>query len=165
MKYAGIVYNDVAAAPGISLSFYTQGCPNHCPGCHNPQTWDFNGGKEFTPEVLDSIITGLHAHGIDHSLCIMGGEPLCPENQFLTRLIIETVKQKSPFTPIYVWTGYTYEELKTMTSNHLTAILSSIDFLIDGPYKQELRDITLPMRGSSNQRIIDMRNIDNQKKL
>ena len=157
MRYAGIIYNDVAAAPGICLSFYTQGCPNHCPGCHNPQTWDFNGGHEFTAETLDSIINGLHAHGINHSLCILGGEPLCPENQFLTRLVVETVKQKSPETKIYIWTGYTYEELQEMPSAHLNEILSSIDYLIDGPYKQELRDITLPMRGSSNQRIIDIK--------
>ena len=136
---------------------YTQ----KCPGCHNPQTWDFNGGKEFTSDILDKIIEGLHAYGIDHPFCILGGEPLCPENQFLTRLVIETVRKRSPATPIYVWTGYTLEQLKEMPSPHLAAILSSIDFLIDGPYKQELRDITLPMRGSSNQRIIDMRKIDN----
>ena len=160
MRYAGIIYNDVAAAPGISLSFYTQGCPNHCPGCHNPQTWDFEGGKEFTQDVLESILKGLHAYGVDHNLCIMGGEPLCPENQFLTRLIIDTVKTQSPQTPIYVWTGYVLEDLEDEPSVHLQSILHSIDFLIDGPYKQELRDITLPMRGSSNQRIIDMRKID-----
>ena len=103
----------------------------------------------------------LNENNIHRNLCILGGEPLCPENQFLTRLVIETVRKRSPATPIYVWTGYTLEQLKEMPSPHLAAILSSIDFLIDGPYKQELRDITLPMRGSSNQRIIDMRKIDN----
>jgi anaerobic ribonucleoside-triphosphate reductase activating protein len=154
MKYAGIIYNDITAAPGISLSFYTQGCPHHCPGCHNPQTWDFGAGIAFTQETLDRIILRLHFNGIDRPLCILGGESLCPENQFLTRLVVETVRQKSPKTPIYIWTGYTIEELAAAPSPHLSKILLSIDYLIDGPYKQELRDITLQMRGSSNQRIL-----------
>lgn len=88
MKYAGIIYNDFSAAPGVSLSFFTQGCPHHCKGCHNQETWDFNGGKEFTHEDLTSLIKGLTANGIKRTLCIMGGEPLCPENAFLTHLVI-----------------------------------------------------------------------------
>lgn len=159
MRYAGIIKNDVAAGEGICFSFYTQGCPHHCPGCHNPETWDFDGGKEFNTDILEEITRGLSANGIDRPLCILGGEPLCPENQFLVRLIIEDVKKKRPFTKIYIWTGYTYEELKENCSAHLQAILENTDYLIDGPYIEELRDITLPMRGSSNQRVLDARDL------
>lgn len=86
----------------------------------------------------------------------MGGEPLCNENLFLTALIIKTVKEKLPETLIYVWTGGIYEELEKDPSPHMKYILDTIDFLIDGPYIEELRDITLPLRGSSNQRAINL---------
>lgn len=162
MKYAGIIYNDFAAAPGVSLSFYTQGCHAHCPGCHNPETWDFDGGREFTQKTLDSIIKGLQANGIKRSLAIQGGEPLCPENQFLTRLIITTVKGLLPDTKIYIWTGYTLEELRQSSSIALQDILDNTDVLIDGPFIEAERDITLPMRGSRNQRIINLKEIEKQ---
>lgn len=92
----------------------------------------------------------------------MGGEPLAPANLFLTLLLINTVKQKSPNTQIYLWTGYTYEDLKNSNDNYLQQILSQINVLIDGPYIERLRDITLDMRGSSNQRIIELNKIDNE---
>lgn len=89
----------------------------------------------------------------------MGGEPLCPENEFLTMLLIIEVRNKVPDVPIYIWTGYTLEELMAK-GDRMRTILKSINFLIDGPYKEELRDTTLHMRGSSNQRIIDMQTVD-----
>ena len=89
----------------------------------------------------------------------MGGEPLCSENEFLTLLVIKTVKEKLPNTPIYIWTGYRYEEL-ARRGGHMKQILDMTDFLIDGPYVENLRDITLEMRGRSNQRIINLREID-----
>ena len=155
MRYSGVIYNDVAAAPGLCVSFFTQGCPHHCPGCHNPETWDFNGGKEFTQEVLDEIISKLNAQGIQRNFCLMGGEPLCEENEFLSFLILSTIKEKSPNTKIYVWTGYKYEEL-LKRGQRISQILELTDVLIDGPYIESLRDITLSMRGSSNQRIIPL---------
>ena len=157
MRYSGIIYNDITAAPGLCVSFFTQGCPHHCHNCHNPQTWDFEGGKEFHPELLDEIVEALTANGIERSLCIMGGEPLCSENEFLTLLVIKTVKEKLPNTPIYIWTGYFYEEL-LKKGGHMDQILGMADYLIDGPYIEDLRDITLEMRGSSNQRIIKLHN-------
>lgn len=163
MQYANLKLNDIANVAGISVSFFVQGCPHHCPHCFNPETWDFNGGKEFTTDVLNRILSGLNENGIHRSLCILGGEPLCPENQFLTRLVIEEVKKKNPFTPIYIWTGYIFEELLEQPSAHLKAILEQTDFLIDGPFIQELKDNNLKMRGSSNQRIIDLRNFDFSK--
>lgn len=155
MRYSGVIYNDITAAPGLCVTFFTQGCPHQCHGCHNPQTWDFEGGIEFTPEVLDKIIKGLTAQGINRSLCIMGGEPLCSENEFLTLLVIKTVKEKLPNTQVYIWTGYTHEEL-TKRGGHMKLILELADYLIDGPYIESLRDVTLTMCGSSNQRVIKL---------
>ncbi len=158
LRYSGINYNDFNAAPGISLTVFTQGCPHRCPGCHNPETWDFNGGEELTEEVLGSIISGLTAQGITRNLCIMGGEPLCEENSLLTYTIIEATKILYPKVKIYIWTGYTIEELLESKHTYVIKSLRSADFLIDGPYIEAERDITLPMRGSRNQRVLDLSN-------
>lgn len=163
MRYSGIIYNDTAAAPGVCLTFFTQGCPHHCKGCHNPETWDYEGGQRFTNDVLEDIIRGLHANGVNRTLCIMGGEPLCDRNIFLTALLIQQVKIKYPNQKIYLWTGYTYEELVKRQDNKTKYVLSNIDCLIDGPFIEELRDTTLQMRGSSNQRIIYPKEIINGK--
>lgn len=162
MRYADVLWNDIVSGDGLCVSFYTQGCPHRCPGCHNPETWDFKGGKEFPSTLLDELIVKLHAQGIDRPLCILGGEPLCQENLFLTTLLVKTVVEKSPNTPIYIWSGYTLEELQDMCNPHMDYILKNIDYLIDGRYEEELRDITLYLRGSSNQRI---HKFDREKKL
>lgn len=157
MRYSGLLLNDIAAADGLCVSFFTQGCPHHCKGCHNPETWDFAGGLEFTPDVIDSIVNGLTAQGIQRNLCIMGGEPLCQENAFLTNLVISEVRRRVPGIKIYVWTGYTYEFLQKYPPHEkIPNILKSIDYLIDGPYIESRRDVTLHMRGSDNQRVIDL---------
>lgn len=157
MRYAGINYNDMCAAPGVSVTLFTQGCPHHCEGCHNPETWDFNGGKEFTPEVLRKIVAGLTKNGIKRSFCIMGGEPLCEQNTLLTLMTIQYVKQHLPEVKIYLWTGYYYEELLKSPDPKIPLILKEVDVLIDGPFVKSLRDITLKMRGSSNQNIINLK--------
>lgn len=157
MRYASINFNDITAAPGLCVTVFLQGCPHHCPGCHNPTTWDFNGGEEFTAETMTTIIEGLNAQNIQRNLCIMGGEPLAPQNTFLTNMIINEVKLRYPDIKIYVWTGYTYEEIQLLCDSHVKHILEQADYLIDGRYIEELRDITLEMRGSSNQRIIDLK--------
>ena len=159
MRYSGLIRNDLAAAPGVSVSFFTQGCPHRCKGCHNPETWDFKGGKEFTYDILNQILDALRANNIERNFCIMGGEPLCPENEFLTLLVIKTVKEKYPDTKVYIWTGYYYDELINRASNHLNQILEKADVLIDGPYIEAKRDLTLPMRGSSNQNVIELHKI------
>ena len=157
MRYAGIIRNDFTAAPGVSVSFFTQGCPHRCFKCHNPETWNFDGGQEFNQDVIDEVIKALTANGVTRSLSIMGGEPLCPENAFLTYLLITEVKKVLPNTKVYIWTGYTLEKLLEMGNDKVMGCLHEADVLIDGPYKDELRDITLKMRGSSNQRILDLR--------
>lgn len=154
MRYAGIIKNDFAAAPGVSLTFFTQGCPHRCPGCHNQETWDFEGGKEFTYQTLDDIVTGLTANGIERTLCIMGGEPLCQENLFLTNLVLTHVKEHIPNLKVYLWTGYLYEDLKKSTDTTLQNILQLTNVLVDGPFIESERDISEPLRGSRNQRIL-----------
>lgn len=158
MRYSGLITNDITAAPGLCVSFFTQGCPHRCPGCHNPETWSFDGGLEFTPDVLDTIVRALTAQGIQRTFCVMGGEPLCPENAYLTDLVIQYVKQELPNTKIYIWSGYTYEELIENGHPNAKEALSYCDVLIDGRFIQEQRDLTLEMRGSTNQRIIPLKN-------
>lgn len=153
MKYAGIIKNDFAAANKTCVTFFTQGCPHRCEGCHNPETWDFDGGKEFTPEVLQEIYDAIQANGIQRNFCIMGGEPLCPENQFLTYLVINSVKEKFPDIQITLWTGYVLND-SAPKGTKLDKILALVDCVIDGPYIAAERDITLAMRGSRNQRIL-----------
>lgn len=153
MRYAGIIKNDFSAAPGTSVTFFTQGCPHRCEGCHNPETWDFEGGEEVTHDTILEVIEAITANGLHRNLCIMGGEPLCLENQFLTNLIINSVKEKLPDTKIYLWTGYYLEDLD-MSNNRIKSILEQVDCLIDGPYDKTKRDVSLFMRGSSNQRIL-----------
>ena len=151
MRYAGIIKNDFSAAPGTSVTFFTQGCPHRCEGCHNPETWDFEGGEEVTHDTILEVIEAITANGLHRNLCIMGGEPLCPENQFLTLLICNTIKEKLPDTKIYIWTGYRLEELE---GPKIPQILEKTEAIIDGRYIAAERDITLPMRGSANQRIL-----------
>lgn len=159
MRYAGIIPNDFAAAPGVCTTFFVQGCPIKCPGCHNSETWDFEGGKEFNTEVLNKLEEDLLANGINRTLCIMGGEPLCQENLFLTTMIVTEMKHRLPDLKIWIWTGYEYKDILEEESNpKIKYILETVNGLVTGPFIQSLRDITLPMRGSSNQEIINLKN-------
>ena len=161
MKIAELKLNDCIDGEGISVSLWTQGCPHRCSGCHNPETWDFEGGYEDeTNNLRGEIIKALTANGIKRNFSVLGGEPLCRENVEDVLTIISCVKAALPDTKIYLWTGYTYEELTSNVNFTLQAdLLQQCDYLIDGPYLEEFRDITLDMRGSSNQRIFDLKNI------
>ena len=157
MRYAGIIENDVVNGEGICLSYWTQGCPHKCEGCHNPETWNFNCGKEDSKEnILNKILTLLNKNNIHRNLSILGGEPLCDENIDFTMEILKQVKQKYPSIKTFVWTGYTYEELCKLYKD---IIFDNIDVLIDGKYDKNQRDITLKLRGSKNQRVL-RKNID-----
>ena len=111
--------------------------------------------------MLNDIVAALRANGIERNFCVMGGEPLCQENEFLTLLVIKTVKENYPDTKVYIWTGYYYEDLQKRESPHLHQILEMTDVLIDGPYIEAKRDLTLQMRGSSNQSIIYLKEYSN----
>lgn len=157
MRYAGIIENDVVNGEGICLSYWTQGCPHKCDGCHNPETWNFNCGKEDSKEnILNKILTLLNKNSIHRNLSILGGEPLCDENIDFTMEILKQVKQKYPSIKTFVWTGYTYEELCKLYKD---IIFDNIDVLVDGKYDKNQRDITLKLRGSKNQRVL-RKNID-----
>ena len=111
---------------------------------------------EFTDAVIDEVIEALTANNIKRNLCIMGGEPLCVDGYSCVKPLIDAVKSKLPDIPIYVWTGFLIEEISLVPE--VKELLKQCDYLIDGPYVQAERDITLPMRGSRNQRIIDLKN-------
>lgn len=157
MKYAGIIENDIADSDdGISFSVWFQGCHFHCPGCHNQETWDFEGGKEIEFEVLlKKIKNGLLANGVTRNLSLLGGEPLCNENRKYVSKIIHSLKSENKFddVKIYCWTGYTKEELEKEKDNDINYILQNLDTLVDGQFILDKRNITLKLRGSSNQRI------------
>ena len=108
---ADLQSDSIVDGPGLRAVLWTQGCSHHCKGCQNPQTWDFNGGYDFTQETLNHIIEALKANGVQRNFCIMGGEPLHPNNLFLTNLVITEVRKQYPDIKIYLWTGYIYEDL------------------------------------------------------
>lgn len=154
MKYAGIIKNDIANGKNVCVSFWTQGCPFHCPGCQNPETWSFDGGMEFTTQTMSEILTALTANGIQRNFSILGGEPLCPQNLPLVKQVLTKVRRMFPDILVFIWTGYNYEDIKT--DPEIKEILKMTDYLIDGPFDIKQRDITLPLRGSKNQNIIKL---------
>lgn len=156
MRYSDIKKNDIVNGEGICVSFWTQGCPIRCNGCQNTSIWDFDGGKEFTPNTMNEIIQAINANGIQRNFSILGGEPLCEENIFLTTLVIQEVRKIYPDIKIYLWTGYYYKNLLKRNDSHLDYIFNNINYLIEGPFVQEQRDITLKLRGSRNQHILQM---------
>ena len=155
-KIAGIYWDDTAAAPGISLSVYFSGCHFHCPGCHNPEAQDFNYGTEYNLDIRQEIMAKLKKNGVMRTLSILGGEPLNNENIGDVLNLIGWCKNDYPDLKIYVWTGYTIEELEARDDDDVRAVLRNITCLIEGRYEEDKRDTTLPLRGSSNQRIIMM---------
>ena len=153
-RYAGLITNDFANGTGTCVSFWAQGCPHHCPSCQNPETWDFQGGKEVPTDIRGQIIKAICANGITRNFSVLGGEPLCDENLDKVDKIITSARTAYPQIKIFVWTGYILEELKEKKNDKINHILSQIDVLIDGPFIQAERDITLELRGSRNQRIL-----------
>ena len=112
MKYATIKYNDIVDGEGVCVSFWTQGCPFRCKGCHNESTWDFNGGIEVPSDIKGQIIKALCANGIQRNFSVLGGEPLCPQNLELVHSLVTAVRIAYPHIKIFLWTGYTIEDIK-----------------------------------------------------
>lgn len=153
MKYNYIDKCEAINGIGFGVSLYTQGCPYHCPGCFNPETWDFDKGKDWTADSENYIITLLKSNYIKR-LTILGGEPLIERNIKPLTALLNKVKQLYPDKQIWLYTGGIFESV-SIKNNEL---MKYIDIMVDGQYKKELRDITLKFRGSSNQRIIDVQN-------
>lgn len=149
VRLSTINKNDFINGEGVSVSLWMQGCPHRCPGCHNPELWNYNGGVEKTiDEVLKEIYAAISANNIQRNFSVLGGEPLCPENIEDVIQIIKNVKASFPNIKVFIWTGYNLDELKNKE------IFEYTDVLITGRYVQALRDITLKWRGSSNQKIL-----------
>ena len=152
LKFADIIFDDVANGNGFGAVVFSQFCSHHCKNCQNPQTWSRDGGKVFTKEILDKLFNYYNKIPFASRLTLSGGDPL--ENLSLSNLIASEFKYYFPDKTLWIYTGYTYEEIKD--KYEYQAILELCDYLVDGEYIEELKDITLEYRGSCNQRIIDM---------
>ena len=159
MNYGQILKADAANGTGIRVSLFVSGCTNHCKGCFQPETWDFNYGKPYTKETEDFILGEL-SKSFYQGLTILGGEPFEPENQPEVVALIRRIKTELPEKDIWMFTGFTYEADLQRGQRKYTEvtdeILDAIDVLVDGRFILEQKNITLNFRGSSNQRIIDM---------
>lgn len=159
MHYNQIIEDCISDGPGVRVSLYVSGCRNHCKGCHNPNSWDFNFGEEFTEEIKNNILNYLSKPYIA-GLTLCGGEPLEPENQIELIKLCKEVKNKFPEKTIWCYTGYEWENIKD--SN----ILNYIDVVVVSKFVLNLRDITINnlWRGSTNQRVIDVKESLKQNK-
>lgn len=152
MKYGRIKKTDIANGPGVRVSLFVSGCRNHCKGCFQPETWDFNYGEEYDGvNTANDIVKALTPDYIS-GLSILGGDPMEPENIDEVTSLCYIVKLLFPNKTIWLYTGYTWEAIRI----RYPEILNYIDVLVDGPFIEDLKDISLAFRGSSNQRIIDV---------
>lgn len=146
--------NDVANGEGLVVSVWFQGCSHHCKGCFNKETWDFNAGKELEFEDVVKIRELINKDGIQRNLSLLGGDPLHEDNFYQAMTMCDYIKRIYPTITIYAWTGYTWEYLIENRELHL---LNNVDVLIDGKFEEDKMDLNLKLRGSSNQRIINVK--------
>lgn len=148
MNYSLIRACDIANGPGVRVSLFVSGCTHQCPGCFQPETWDFNYGEKFTDETI-------------YGLTILGGEPLEPRNMSDVWSLLDAVRRLGPSgKTVWLYTGSTFEELRArqyVIGQKTRDILNKVDVLIDGPFVEAKKDLRLIFRGSSNQRLIDMK--------
>lgn len=149
MRYASIKDFDIQQGDGVNVSLWTQGCPHHCKGCYNPHTWDLNGGYPFTDKEYNTIINLLTDGKIHKNLSILGGEPLMPQNLNILTKLCKDIKRINPNIKIFVWTGYTYVNVKNLE------LMKYIDVLVDGKYIINQHETTR-YKGSKNQRVINV---------
>ena len=149
MNYNTIKQLDIANGPGCRVSLFVQGCEFNCPGCFNTAAKDFSGGKPFTDHTVDTL---LELAAPDHisGLSILGGEPLHPRNRSEVLSLVKKFKTKYPNKTVWIWTGYLWNEVKDDLHG------SGVDVLVDGRFVEELKDLRLKYRGSSNQRVINV---------
>lgn len=160
MNIAGIVKDDYVNGPGIRLSLYVSGCTHHCPGCFQSETWDFNFGKLYTIDTKNDIIRELRKDYYS-GLTLLGGDPMEIPNQIYLCSLISTIKREfRESRTIWVYTGYYYEDFlkdgKQYIDPYTKFIMKDIDIMVDGPFEQDKKDLTLKFKGSSNQRIINV---------
>ena len=150
MRYNKIRKMDISNGSGVRVSIFMQGCHFHCKDCFNSETWDFKGGKEYTDETINRVLELCEKEYIV-GLSILGGEPLHPKNIDGTTKLAKMFKEKYPNKNLWVWTGFLFENVKD------NEVFKYIDVLVDGQFKTELFDPTLRWKGSSNQRVIDVK--------
>lgn len=180
MRYAKIDECEICNGIGVGVSLFVQGCYRHCNGCFNPETWDFNGGKEWNDEVKNQFLTLVDRPYIQR-VTLLGGEPLAYENLPEVYDLVKTIKEKFPDKKIWLYTGYElscginergdlvgdFANADTGWDNGLLKnhIVRACDVVVDGEYVEELRDLTLAFRGSSNQRLIDVKKTIEEKQI
>lgn len=150
MNYCGIKKTDIANGLGVRVSLFVSGCRNHCPGCFQPETRDFDFGEPFTKQTEAEILKALRPTWIQ-GLSILGGEPMEPENQKALLPFLKRVRSELPGKDIWLYTGYRLEDISA------SPLLDYVDVLVDGPFVEAERDVSLAFRGSRNQRIIQLR--------
>ena len=151
MRYNKIRKMDISNGPGVRVSIFFQGCHFHCKGCFNTETWDFNGGKEFNQDVINHVVD-LCKSDVISGLSILGGEPLHPDNIDGVTLLVKKMKKEYPNKNIWLWSGYLYDDyIKNQE------IVNYLDVIVDGKFKIELSNANLKYKGSSNQRVIDIK--------
>ena len=154
MNYAKITKHDIANGRGVRVVLWVSGCSHHCTGCQNPDTWDDDYGSRFEASDLSDIITLLREDWIS-GLTLSGGDPLKPSNVEICTIVAACAKSNVPNKDIWCWTGYTWDEI--IAREDCKYILQYIDVLVDGEFIQDKYDISLKWRGSSNQRVIDVK--------
>lgn len=154
IRIAGYVDDSIVDGPGIRFTIFTQGCAHHCFNCHNQETWDFDKGKDVD---IDELISKIKRNPLLQGITLSGGDPLYQVNACLE--LVKKVKELNSDLDIIIYTGFTFEELANnfKKNNDLLSLLKLSDVLIDGKYEDSLRDLTLRFRGSSNQRVINLK--------
>lgn len=158
MRYNLIRKMDISNGPGVRVSIFMQGCSFHCKNCFNKETWDFEGGQEFTDDTINKVLELSNKPEVK-GLSILGGEPMHPTNIEGTTKLAKAFKEKYPEKTIWTWTGFKYEDIKDKD------VFNYVDVLVDGQYKDELHDPTLKWKGSSNQRVIDIKESKKENKI
>ena len=161
MNYAEIKEYDIANGPGVRLTLFVSGCTHHCPECFNPETWDFNYGKPFTEDVEETLLEKL-GEGCYQGLTLLGGDPMEESNQEGLLPLLQRIHKELPEKNIWAYTGYLYDkDLVPGGRKYVDGVtdqyLDLIDVLVDGPFIEAQKKITLNFRGSTNQRIIDLK--------
>lgn len=151
LRLAGIASDSIVDGPGLRYTIFCQGCDHHCEGCHNPETWDFDAGYDLD---IETILKEIDENPLLDGVTFSGGDPVLQAEPFS----ILAAKVKARNLNVVLYTGFTYEQLVEMSQNdeNVSNLLKNTDLLVDGRFELSLRDLTLPFRGSSNQRIIDM---------
>ena len=158
MNYAEIKKTDIANGEGVRVSLFVSGCRRRCKGCFNSVAWDFAYGKPFTRAVEEELFEALSPYYIA-GLTLLGGDPFEPENTAALLPFIREYKRRFPDKPLWAFTGYTYENgtIREQDSGETRELVSYLDVLVDGPFVEGLKDIRLKFRGSSNQRVLDIK--------